>query len=355
MSLGPLLRKEVTWVRHNLGALFVVLLLLPATFGLATGAFERVVPEDVPVAVVPASEDVTEDEVTALRAVTAVFASPTAYDTVPAARRALHREAVYGVVVVPPGLFDEGATADVRFLVEGEIVPYNQPSRAIANVLGARLDSQLAADVSVTREVTGREATLSEYLLSAGVVILLATYAFTYVPYNVASERRVFRRLRVESSLGAVVASKFCLFGVLVSVPLVALQGAANVLGHDLNVLAPAALGTLLLTFGYLTAISLGVMFLTGFRAVGRFLNVAVLFGTLLLGNPVYPAGFFSPLRREIARFVPVHYSTLTTRGVALKGRSVGLYGDYLLVLGATTLVALAWLALSMAVYRRRA
>lgn len=355
MALGPLLRKELLWVRHNAAAILVVLLLLPAAFGLATAAFHQVIPEDVPVAVVPANERVTSDEMATMEAVTAFFAAPRDYRSEAAARRALDREEVYGIVVVPHGLYDDGHQVTVQFIVEGEIVPYEQPSIAVASVLRSRLDSQLPADVALNREVTGRDATLSEYLLTVGAVLLLAVYAFTYVPYNVAGERRVFRRLRVESSLRSVVVSKFLVFGALMLVPLGAIQAAAIGLGYDVTVFSLPALAVLLVTFWTLTAVSLGIMFLTNFRSEGRFLNVGVLFGLLLFANLLYPAGYFSPIRRTIARLVPLHYAMLVVRGLALKGQSIGLYTDYLAVLAGTAVLAVAWLALSMHVYRRRA
>jgi ABC-2 type transport system permease protein len=157
----------------------------------------------------------------------------------------------------------------------------------------------------------------------------------------------------VESSLWQLLASKFVVLTPLLLVPILTFQAIAWYLDFAVELVAPTAVGVTLLTFVYLTAISLGVMFLTRFRTVGRMLNVTLMFGSLAFSNLVYPAGFFSPLRREIAKASPLHYSMVVQRGVSLKGQSAGVYTDYLLGLTGFTLLCLCFLAGTVLYYDR--
>ncbi|MFC6975349.1 ABC transporter permease [Halomicroarcula sp. GCM10025709] len=355
MALRSLLYKEVRWLRHNLSTVVLVLIVLPSIVALGTVAFQQVIPRDTPVALVPADEDVTDDEMTAMRGVTTVFSEPHSYaaDERDRAMRALTREEVYAVFVVPQGVLDRNAQVTVEMYVEEEMVPYEQPSLAIASILRGRASSVFPADVGVERIAVGQDRTLSEYLVSVGAMLVTLLFAFAYVPYVLADEQRVFRRIRVESSLWELLAGKFLVLTPLLLVPLLAFQGVAAYLDFSVALLSPGAVAVTLLTFGYCTAVSLSVMFLTRFRTVGRMANVAILFGGLAFSNLVYPAGFFSPLRREIAKANPLHYSMVVQRGVSLKGQSAALYADYLLALCGVTVLAFVLLAGTVAYYDR--
>ncbi|MFB6309497.1 MAG: ABC transporter permease [Haloarculaceae archaeon] len=356
MALRSLLYKDGRWLRHNVGTVLLVLIVLPSLFALSTVAFQQVIPRDTPVAVVAADESVTDDELTAMRGVAAFFSRPATYDADERDRamRALAREEVYAVFVVPPGILDRDASVTVEMYVEQEIVPYEQPSLAIASILRYRAGNVLPAEVGVDRIAVGSDRTLSEYLVSVGAMLFAMVLAFAYVPYTVASEKRVFRRIRVESSLWHLLASKFLVFTLLMVVPLVTFQAISNYLSFSVELLAPGAAVVTLLTFVYLLAISLGVMFLARFRTVGRMINIALLFAVLTFSSMVYPAGFFSPLRREIAHAMPTHYSMVVQRGISLKAQSAALYLDYYLLLGGVTVVALAFLAVTVVHYDRR-
>lgn len=355
MSLRSLLYKELRWLRHNAATVVLVLVVLPAIVAAGTVAFQQVIPRDTPVALVPENGSVSDDEMSAMEGVTTFFADPHSYEAGQRDRamRALTREEVYAVFVVPPGLLDESASVEVEMIVEEEMVPYEQPSLAIASILRFQAGRILPADVGVERTAVGEDRTLSEFLLSIGTMLITMVFAFAYVPYVVADEQQVFRRIRVESSLWHLLASKFLVLTPLLLVPILTFQGIASYLDFSVTLLAPGAIAVTLLTFVYLTAISLGVMFLTRFRTVGRMLNVTLLFGSLAFSNLVYPAGFFSPLRREIAKTSPLHYSMIVQRGASLKGQSLGIYTDYLLGLGGFTLLCLCFLAGTVVYYDR--
>ena len=355
MSLRSLLYKELRWLRHNVGTVVLVLVVLPSIVAAGTVAFQQVIPRDTPVALVPANENVTDDDMTAMRGVTTFFAEPHSYeaDERERAMRALTREEVYAVFVVPPGLLEEDAEVTVEMYVEEEMVPYEQPSLAIASILRFQAGQILPADVSVDRTAVGEDRTLSEFLVSVGAMLVTLLFAFAYVPYVVADEQQVFRRVRVESSLWQLLASKFLVLTPLLLVPVLTFQAIAWYLDFAVDLVAPGAVGVTLLTFVYLTAISLGVMFLTRFRTVGRMLNVTLMFGSLAFSNLVYPAGFFSPLRREIAKASPLHYSMIVQRGTSLKGQGVGTYTDYLLGLTGFTVLCLLFLAGTVVYYDR--
>ncbi|MFC7138798.1 ABC transporter permease [Halosimplex aquaticum] len=353
MAVGPLAEKELHWVRRNWRAVALVFLLVPASFGLATASFDRTVPRDVPVAVAPASDAVTGDELQAVAGLTRSVAAPRQFDSPAAARTALRREAVYGVVTVGHGLYEPGANVTLSFAIDGGMVTYVQPSRAVAATLDDRA-SVFPSTVTVERRFVGPERTLPEFLFATGLVYLLAIYAFTYVPYHLARERRVFDRVRVESSLWAMLAAKAALFGVLgaVAIGCMGLVGAA--LGYRVAVTDPAALGVLAVTGASLVAVSLGVSFLTRFSVAGRFVNVALLGGLVAFANPVYPTGFFSATRRALAGWVPVYHATVAVRAFALKDLSPGLFTDRLLLVGGVAAASLCWLAASVVVFERR-
>ena len=354
--LRSLLYKEALWARRNVGPIVLVLVVIPSLVALGTVAFQQVIPRDTPVAVVPADDAVTDDEVSAMRGITTVFAHPRTYEAADRkdAMRALSREEVYAVFILPHGILEREAQVTITMVVDEAVVPYEQPSRAIAGILRRQVRTVLPADVALERVTVGTDRTLSEYLVSIGAMLVTLLFAFAYVPYLVADERQVFRRLRVEATLWHVLASKFLVLTPLLLLPLLSVQAVANYLTFSVGLLAPGAIAVTLLTFLYLTAISLGVMFLTGFRTVGRVGNVALLFGAVAFSNLVYPTGFFSPLRREIARDSPLFYSMVVQRGLSLKGHSVALYADYLLALGGVTALSVAFLAASVVVYDRR-
>jgi ABC-2 type transport system permease protein len=201
--------------------------------------------------------------------------------------------------------------------------------------------------------VVGPEHSLSEYLVPVGLLLVVLLFAFAYVPYNLANEERVLDRLEVEASLEAVVASKLVYFGALLTVPMGIVHVATGALGYANTAVGPAAVLAYLLTFLTLASLSTAVMLLTRFDVVGRFVNVVALFAVLAFSNTVYPAGFFSPLRREIARASPVHYATIIARSDILKGMSAGAFADWFLGLAVVALAAVAVLELSIVRYRR--
>jgi ABC-2 type transport system permease protein len=125
---APLLRKELFWLRRNWRAVAVVFLLAPALFGVATTSFDRTVPQDVPVAVVPADDAVTEDELQAVAGLARTVSEPRAYDSAEAARTALDRERVYGVLTVGHGLYESGTNVTLSLAVDGGMVTYVDPS-----------------------------------------------------------------------------------------------------------------------------------------------------------------------------------------------------------------------------------
>jgi ABC-2 type transport system permease protein len=356
MSIISLLKKEFHWSKHNLLALVLVLLLLPGFFAYTSVAFETVIPRDAPVAVVPQDDTVSESDMTIVEGGVAAFADPKVTGSRDKAERMLRRESVYAVVQVPPDIDDPGnENATFVLTVDGSIVPFKEPSKAIRSVMAFQLDRFLDADVSVDRRVVGPDNSLSEYLVPIFLLTIIMLFAFTYVPYNLAKESAVLDRLRAESSLEAVVGAKLVYFALLMLVPIVVFQAAAAYFGYAVTSLAVGAVLTLLLTFLLLAAVSTTVMVLLRFGTLGRFVNVVVLLGLLGFSGLAYPVGYFSPLRKELVRMVPTHYSMIITRSSMQKGLGLGLFADWLLGLAALTALAFAALKLSAVYYRRTA
>jgi ABC-2 type transport system permease protein len=353
MTTRSLLGKERRWVRRNWRALAVVFVLAPALLAGATAAFDQTVPRDVPVAVAPADDAVTDDELAAAAGVVRSVAHPVSYGSTDAATAALSREEVYGVVTVKHGLYDAGANVTLSFAVDGAMVTYREPSRAVAAGIREQV-SVFPATVTVERTVTGVERTLSEFLFASGAVVLLAGYAFVSLPYNLARERRVFDRIRVESSLAAMLGAKGVLFGALGALGVGAYAAAGAALGYRVALVEPVALAALGLTGVAAGATALSIGFLTRFSSTGRFLTVALLAGLVAFSNPVYPAGTFSALRRTVAGWMPLHHATVAVRAVALKDLPAGLVADRLVVLCGVAAASLCWLAVAVRVYERR-
>ncbi|MHB9285824.1 ABC transporter permease [Halobacteriales archaeon Cl-PHB] len=354
MSLRSLLTKEVHWSRHNLFALLFVLLLLPGFFAYTSIAFQDVVPRDTPVAVVAGDDDVSDDELTTVKGGMTFFSEPKTVESLGQAREMLHREMVYGVMEVPSGIFDENETNATFVLhVDGSVVPFKEPSKALQGLMASRLDARLPADISVERVVVGNDNSLSEYLVPIFLMGVIMLFAFTYVPYNLARESNALDRIRAESSLETLVTAKLVYFAALMLVPILVFQAAAGILGYAVSAVAIGPILIFLLTFVYLTALSMAIMVVTRFGTFGRFLNVVVLLGLIAFSGLAYPVGYFSPLRKELVRLIPTHYSMIVARSTMLKDVGLGLFTDWLVALVGVTLVTLAALKLSVVYYRR--
>lgn len=346
MKKTALLKKEALSAKNRLPTVLILLVLLPAVFAGAALVFEDVLPRDSPIAVVPADDTVTDEELEAVEGVLSAFAEPTAYDG--DLDRALERERFYAAVEVPPEFADDAGGVFVVH-VHGSVVPFDEPSRIIVSVLDSGLRG-FGADASVERNVVGDETELSEYLLPVLLVSLVLVLGLTYVPHDLRRERGAVERLRLETSLVSVVLAKVVFYAVLLVVPVGVFHLAAFYLGYDAVFFSLPVVGFLIVTFVYLSLISSAVTLATGFGALGRFVNVSLLFGAVVLSNLIYPVGFFSSLRRDFARALPTHYSALAVRSYATKDVSAALFADvFVALLGFT---ALAFVALVVAARR---
>lgn len=353
--IPPLLRKELAWGRRRIVPLLVIFVLLPGAFAYGTVTFGTVLPTDAPVAVVPTGESVSDDELDVTEAAVTSFSQPVRYEDDEAAFSAMDREQVYAVVTVPPGVLDESETATFDVYVSGSIVPYHQASEAVVSVMNLVLRTQLPAemDVQVERHVVGVERSLSSYLIPTFLLGLLMFVALAYLPYNLAADRPVLDRVRVESSLAAAVGWKLAFFTALSVVPVLVFQTAATALGYGAAVAAPGALVVYLLTFLSLGALGLAVTLASRFETWGRLVNVVGFLFLVTFSGLFYPAGFFSAGRRELVRLLPTHYAAVATRGYALRSAPLGLYADWIAGLAAVAVCALVALYGAARLYER--
>lgn len=354
MHLPTLLRKEVTWSRHHLGALVVLTLLLPALFGVGTVFFQHTFPENTPVAVV-ATDGATENDVEIVTGSLTLFSDPVRYASTETALSALEREQVYAVIEVPAGVGAAGESTTIDLYMDGRITPYRVPSRAIVGIMSANLDRSLPGAVDAKRHVIGEKTPLSTYLLPIFLMLLVMLFAFTYLPYTVATEEPVIDRLRLASSLESVLAAKIVFFLPIVLVTVLSVYGIGLALGYELDSISIPLVGGYLLTFLYLSGLSISVMLATGFSVLGRVINVALFLLVVILSNLVYPAGFFSAWGLEIARRMPTHYSMIIVRSHMLKGSAAGTFSDWWLWLVAVTLGSFAVVKLTIEWYRHTA
>lgn len=347
------LRKEVLWSRRRVLSLLFVLVLLPGAFAYSSVFFQHVLPRDAPVAVV-ADAGASADDRAVVTSTLGLFSEPVEYESRPAARRALARERVYAVVGVPTGIADANSSrVNLTVTIDGDVVPYREPSEALVAILQFTLNRNLDARVDVRRETLGAERDLAAYLLPTFLMMLVMTFAFAYLPYVLAREEPVLDRVRVEASLDAAVGGKLAFLGLLLLVPVGVFAAAGAYLGYDARVLAPGALAAYLLTFVALGAVAAAVTFATRFATAGRLLNVLLLFAVFGFSGLVYPAGFFSPLRREVVRWTPTHYAMVVVRGTTLKGHDAGFYAGWLAGLAGFALLGLAALKLALVHYER--
>lgn len=355
MSIRSLLKKEGHWSKRNILVLVFLLLILPTFFATTSAMFQDVVPREVPVAVVPEDEDVTDEDLRIVEGGIGVFTDPQVIESEETAVEALQREQVYGVVTVPPDITDPDAEAEFRLTVDGSIVPFQQPSEVIVGLMEFQLDDVLAADISAERTVIGEENDLPEYLFPSFLMVVVIFFAFTYVPYNLKREETVMDRLKVETSLESVVAAKLCYYTLLMLAPILIFHVAAIYYGYGIDSLAPGAIVALLLTFVLLSTVSMTIMVLTRFGSVGQFTNVVLMLGTVALSGLAFPVGFFSSIRTVIARSLPTHYSMIMTRSTMLKEMQLSAFTDWVLAYVALIGVALLALKLSIVYHRRTA
>jgi len=355
MDVPSLLGKELTWGRHKLLALASILVVLPAAFAFATFGFQSVLPTDAPVAIAPQTAAVAGDDLSIARAAITIFSDPQTFDSQASAMRALNREQVYAVVSVPADLANESlGTAEFTVYVEGSVVPYHKPSQGLTSIVSYSLDSTLPRGAVANREFVGEQYRLSTYLVPTFVLTLVSLVALAYLPYTFDNEAEVLDRLRVESSLYAVVASKLAFFSVLMLVPLLTFDAASAISGANVTVLGPGTLLVTVLLFLLLGLVGATVMFLLGFGAWARIANLAVMLFVLGFSGVAYPVGFFSPARRWLVRHVPTHYAAIATRGFVLRDDPIALYADWLAgLVGAIAVAALAFVG-SVKLYERR-
>ncbi|WP_049925654.1 ABC transporter permease [Halopiger goleimassiliensis] len=353
MDLLALLRKETIAARRNLALIVVVLVVLPAAIIGGTVVFQTTIPQDVPVGVT-GTDDATANDIAIARAGVTTLATPIGYESTDDARAALAREDVYLVVEVPGDVTDPDANATVTVISDGAYVPLEEPVDESAALIERQFDAALPADIHVEQERLGTDRTLSAFLVPTGAFAFVVLYALVFLPYQVRSERRVVDRLRTETRLETVLASKLLFYGGALAVPTAIVALATRRLGYDVAAAAPLSLLSLGLTFVFLSAVGLAICFAFDLRTSGLFVDLGIAVGVFAFSSLVFPAGFFSTIQGTIARMLPTYYAAVATRSGMLRDVPLTLYGDHLLWLGGTTLASLVALELALIRYRRR-
>lgn len=360
MSLRSLLRKEAYWTRRNALGVVLVLLIVPGFFAASSLVFAEVVPRDTPVAVAPQDADVVGIEQRMVETGLGAYAEPRSYGSSEAAMEALERESVYAIVEVPHGLVQPGRDVTVRFRVDGSMVLLHAPAESVRSLAEDKLDSTLPANVTLEYAPVGTEQDLSAFVLPIFLVVLVAVFALTYVPYDLAREAAVLDRVRLDASLPALVGAKLVFWTLLILVPILVFQvavvgvdSAVATVDYDVALFAPGAILALLLTFLTLSAVATAIMLLTRFDTTGRFLNVVVLLAVLGFSGVAFPVGFFSPIRSTIVRAMPTHYATIVVRSSLLKGSSLATFADWLLGLAGVAALSLVVVGVAIVGYRR--
>jgi ABC-2 type transport system permease protein len=351
MSLRSLLRKELHWSKRHALVLIFLLVALPLFFAGTSFLFQDVIPREVPVAVVAEDDSVSDFDIGLVRAGMSPYTTPKLAESPEHAQQMLERESVYAIVTVPPDIRSEDAT--FKLTVDGSIVPFQSSSTVIANLIEIELNQIDAVDISIERDIVGEEKQLPEYLLPSFLMTLMIFFAFTYVPYNIGRDEVVLDRLRVESSLEALLLSKLAYMTVLMLVPILVFHVIATYYGYAIDSFHPGAVFMLLLSFALMATVSATVVILTRFSGAGQFVNLLAMLGLIALSGLAFPLGFFSPIRTQIAQLLPTHYAMVVVRSLMLKGSSLTTFTDW--IAGIVGLFALSLVALEGAIiyYRR--
>jgi ABC-2 type transport system permease protein len=372
MLFSPLVRKEWYWSKRNLLIVGFLLVLVPVALGASTVALQDTVPEDIPVAVVAEDQNVTDRELSQAEAGLQTFASPKVVDDQgsPTANREraielLEREEVYLVVVVPPGLLDgETESVTLRFIFDGANAPLHQADTEIGDIAQSQLNPvrEQATDldqgnVTVASQINGEQKGLGEFLFPAYMLGLLLFLAFTYVPYTLRRDAGVLDRVRLDASLGSLVASKLLFLTAAMIVPLLSFHATGLALGYEVGTFSPVSLGVstvvLLGTFLATGMIAASIMALTRFSDAGQSLNLLVLLGVLGVSAIAFPRGAAAPARADVAQFLPTHHAAVTVRSLLLRDVSVAPYLGRIATILAMLAVAAVLLAGSLSYYRR--
>lgn len=348
-----LLKKEALLVRRNLALFVVLLVVVPAALAGGTSVYQQTIPQDIPVAVVPAEEDTAETDMRLVRGAVNFFADPVEYDDREAAVRAIEREEVYMAFVVPPGLADENAEVTIEVVTDRTNAPLQDPTELVLEELAGAFAQGMPADVSFELNSFGTERTLSSFMLPSALFALIVLYSMVYIPYQVREERRVIDRLRTETRLELVVASKLLFYGALVVFPALTVTAASRYYGYGFGAMGLETLLVLFLTFLYLAAAGLAVLFAMRLRQAAVFVDLGLAVGTLTLSGLIYPVGFYSAVRKAISRALPSHYSLVMLRGTMLRDMSLSAYADYLAWVGLACVVAILALGASIKLYER--
>jgi ABC-2 type transport system permease protein len=353
MSLVSLLRKEVAWSKRHVFVLLFLLIALPLFFAGTSFLFQDVIPRDVPVAVVAEDEAVSNVEMGVVRGGMSPYTRPVQIESYDEARRMLERESVYAIVTVPPDIRSGDTTFTLT--IDGSVVPFQEPSEVIQDLIEVELGQIQGADISVDREVIGETKRLPEYLLPSFLMTLMIFFAFTYVPYNIGRDEVVLDRLRIETSMEQLVASKLVYLTALMLVPVLVFHVTSSFYRYDIASFAPGGVFVLLLTFALLSTVSATVSILTRFSGAGQFFNLLVMLGLIALSGLAFPLGFFSPLRTQIAQLLPTHYAMVVVRSLMLKESAITMFADWIGMLVGLWLLSLVGLKGAIVYYRRTA
>jgi len=352
-GIGPLLRKDIAWGKHRLAALLVLFVLVPAVVAGGTLFFEHTLPENSPIAITPTDEDVTEADLDVVRGGVAFVSDPKIVDSRDAAFSQLRREQVYAVIEVPPGITDTDGSATIDISVHGSVTIYRMPSQVLGTMLSDSLDEMLPADITGERHVIGDRKSLSEYLLPTMAMLVVMLVAFAYVPAVLAREAQVFDRLRLDSSLHRLVVAKLVFVTGLVLVSLGVIYLVGRLLGYGLQPPSVVAVGVLVLSFLGLSGLSISISFATDFSDAGRVLNVVCFFVLVVLSNLAYPAGFFSPLSKFVARHNPLHYAMIVVRSELLRSVPARVYAPWIAAVAVVAGLSLSGMWLMIETYKR--
>jgi ABC-2 type transport system permease protein len=349
------LGTEVYASRRKAALVLIGFVVLPGMFMIGTAGFEKTLPEDIPVGIAPQEDATTEDDLTLTEGGVALVGTPVQYDSEDEATKALKREEVYLVVLVPAGITDESATTEFELLSHGSAVPLAEATSLLVYFMELELDSLLPGGVEITHDQLGNKVSLSEYLVPNFITIFVLAMGLIYFPYDIRDNKQVLDRVRHQSWLESFIGAKLIFYTIMMLLVVGTLALVNVIFDYRLNLASLETGFAVTLLFITAAAIGSGVLFLSNLSRKALFVNFGILIVIFGLGSILYPVGFFSSLRMDIARSIPIHYLAIVIRGHVLRGQSVEFYTEWYRFIGLFTVGAITFCIGSIRLYEWRA
>ena len=313
MKFFSILRKEILESRRSV-SLLTIILILPLFFGLLTASTESVIPQDTPLSLIPKDGSVAEEDMEFFEGFLDVVTDATLETSQKSAVSKLLREEAYLVVEIPPNWRNSLFEGDsIKVYVDGAMVPVSRIASLLADVITLQIKSSGYQGAVEVIEV-GKGVSTAQYFAQTVVFFLSVIVALEVVPSSMIKEGRIKDRVVFSGSLYQLTFGKLTLGIFFVTVQVIVLYATQFISSTQYFPDSPFAFISLYLMTLYLCSISLSLVIFTGFRDLGKYLNLAFLTVVLVFSSGIYPAGFMPSGFQKLSVLLPTYYSSILIR-----------------------------------------